>query len=264
MRERRSVDMKIKNLGSDDAVSELVDFSIILSIILLATAIIVVAGYPLIQHLQENQHSENIVQSFQVLAPNINKVVKGSAPSQSIELKMYGGSLSVSSTSYMEINLKVWNSTNGSYDTEIFSKHIGTIENNYKNTFVSYENTGIWSRYENGQSIMKLEPLFSFSDDILLIPFSSLSGSSSISGSGLVSVTANGGRRTIERYYNVSQVSISIKSDYFKAWEKYLNESMEMPIENVDWTNTTVNASKNYSPDIDVFIVEAPMHITIN
>ena len=264
MSAKRSVGMKRRNLESDDAVSELVDFSIILSIILLATAIIVVAGYPLIQHLQENQHSENIVQSFQVLAPNINKVVKGSAPSQSIELKMYGGSLSVTSVSYMEINMKVWNAANGSYDTETFAKHIGTIENNYKDTYVCYENTGIWSKYQNGHSLMKLEPLFSFSDNVLLIPCSSLSGSSSLSGTGLVSVTANGGRRTIERHYNVSQVNISIKSDYFEAWEKYLNESMEMPVENVDWTNSTVSTSRDYPSNIDVFIVEAPMHITIN
>ncbi len=256
--------MTLKDINSDDAVSELVDFSIILGIILLATAIIVVAGIPLLKHMQENQHSENIVQSFQVLAPNINKVVKGNAPSQSIELKIYGGTLSVTSASYMKVNMKVWNAANGSFETETFGKHIGTIENSYKDTLVCYENTGIWARYENEKSVIKQEPLFSFSDNVLLIPCSSLSGTSSLSGNGLVSVTANGGRRTIESYYNISRVNITIESNYFKAWENYLNGTMKMPIIMTDEVNNTVYASKNYAQNIDVFIVESPMHVRID
>lgn len=253
-----------KDIISDDAVSELVDFSIILSIILLATAIIAVFGVPLIEHTQEAQYSENIVQSFQVLAPNINKMVKGSAPSQSIELKMYGGSLSVTSSSYIEVNMQVWNVSNSSYDTETYGKHMGTIENNYKDTFVAYENTGIWAKYEKGISIMRSEPLFTYSEGVLLIPCSSLSGNTALSGSGLVRVTADGGRRTIESYHNVSQVNITITSNYYEGWREYLDNDLGIPVINTDTTNTTIYASKLFPQNIDVFVIESPMDVKIN
>lgn len=263
MSERRR-GMWIKDPMTDDAVSELVDFSIILSIILLATAVIVVAGIPIIKHTQETQYSQNIVQSFQVLAPNINKVVKGTSPSQSIELKMYGGTLSVTSDSYMEVNMKVWNSSNGSYGTETYGKHMGMIKNDYYGTSVAYENTGIWAIYDTGNSVMKLEPLFTYSNNVLFIPYSSLSGISSLSGSGLVRVTTDGGRRTIESYHNVSQVNISITSEYHEPWGKHLSEKIDMPIVSRDAANNTVHLGRTYTQDIDVYIIESPMHITLN
>lgn len=255
--------MRKRSLKTDDAVSELVDFSIILGIMLLAIAIITVAGVPLIKSAQESQHSENLVQSYQVLAPNLNKVVKGSSPSQSIELKMYGGSVSVTSASYMEVNLQTWNSSNSSYETETYGKHMGTIESTHKDTFVSYENTGIWAKYDTGITVMRLEPFFSYSDGVLLIPCSSLSGNTFLSGSGLISITAEGGRRTIERYQNVSQVNITISSDYYEGWRNYLSTEMEMSIVEYDATNSTFTASKTYAQNIDVYIVEAPMDVVI-
>lgn len=254
--------MTKRDLRSEDAVSELVDFSIILSIMLLAAAIIMVAGVPLIKSTQDKQHSENIVQSYQVLAPNINKVVKGISPSQSVELKMYGGYISVTSTSYMDVSMKTWNSSSASYETESFGKHIGTIESRYRDTFIAYENTGVLVRYNWGRPVTRLEPFFTYSDGVLLIPCSSLSGNSFLSGSGLVSVTANGGRRTIESYHNVSQVNITISSDYYEGWADYLNGTMGMSILE-DEGNSTVTASKMYGQNIDVYIIEAPMDIVI-
>ncbi len=249
---------------SDDAVSEMVDYSIILSIILLATAIIVVAGVPMLEHMQETQHTDNIKQSFQVLAPNVNKVVFGNAPAQSVELKMYGGSLSVTRNNYINISMQVWNNSAGSSETVSFERKMGNIENDFQNTLISYENSGIWAKYSSGDSIMVAEPRFTYANNVLVIPDASISGSSSVSGSGLVRVTADAGRRSIESYQNVSQVSITVTSDYFEAWERYLNEHLEMATINVNETTQTVLAGKSYTENIDVYIIKAFMDVTID
>jgi hypothetical protein len=66
--------------AAEEAVSEVVDFSITMGIMLAAIAIIGTAGFPLVEHMQEAQHTENIKQSFTVLTSNINKVAFGSSP----------------------------------------------------------------------------------------------------------------------------------------------------------------------------------------
>jgi hypothetical protein len=256
--------MKYNILKEDGAVSEMVDYSIILSIMILATGIIVVAGVPMLEHMQETQHTENIKQSFKVLAPNINKVVFGNAPSQSVELKMYGGSLSVTRNNYINISMQVWNDSASSFETVSFGKQMGNIENDFQGTLISYENSGVWTRYSLGESVMLAQPRFTYANNVLVIPDASFSGSSSVSGSGLVRVTADAGRRSIESYQNVSQVNITIRSNYFEAWERYLNEHLDMPTALVDDTNRTIYTSKNYSQNIDVYIVKASMDVTID
>ena len=132
---------------SDDAVSEMVDYSIILSIIILATGIIAVAGVPMLEDMQKVQHTENIRQSFEVLAMNMNKVVFGNAPSQSVELKMYGGALSVAGDNKITIDLQVWNSSLGATEMEpTYAYKIKKIENSYQGPIISYEDTGVWAK----------------------------------------------------------------------------------------------------------------------
>ncbi len=251
--------------GSEDAVSEMVDFSIILSIMLLATGIIVVAGVPLLENTQNMQHTENIRQGFEVLALNMNKVVQGNAPSQSVEMKMYGGSLSVAGDNYISIDLRVWNSSANDFEMQpAVGSRIKNIENSFQDTTISYENTGVWAKYSTGQSVMVSEPRFTYANNVLAIPVARIDGLTSLSGSSLVRVTADGRPKRVERYENVSRVNISITSDYFEAWGRYLNESLQMPIVMVDTDNKTINASKEYLTNIDVYVTSSPMKVTIN
>jgi hypothetical protein len=258
---------------SEDAVSEMVDFSIILSIMLLATGIIVVAGTPMLENTQRMQHTENIRQGFEVLALNMNKVVQGNAPSQSVEMKMYGGSLSVAGDeNYIGIDLRVWNPSTNAFEVQPhFGSTVKNIEDAFQDTTISYENTGVWAKYGNGQSVMVSEPRFTYANNVLVIPIAKIDGIASLSGSGLVRVTADSGAsesgrtgKEVSTYENVSQVNITVTSDYFEAWGRYLNESLQMPIVMIDTDNKTINASKEYFSNIDVYIAISPMTVTIN
>jgi len=251
--------------GSEDAVSEMVDFSIILSIMLLAIGIIVIAGAPLLENIQKAQHTENIRQGFEVLALNLNKVVQGNAPSQSVEMKMYGGSLSVAGDSYINISLRIWNSSTGGFEIQSpGSNQMRMIENSFEDATISYENTGVWAKYGTGQPVMVAEPRFTYANNILVIPINEIYGVSSISGSGLVRVTAdNGNLRKVHRYENVSMVNITLTSNYFEAWSKYLNENLQMQV-TVDNVNKSLNASKEYPNNIDVYVASSPITVRID
>ncbi|MCZ7383708.1 MAG: hypothetical protein O8C63_03040 [Candidatus Methanoperedens sp.] len=211
----------IKFLSSDDAVSEVVDFVTILGLLVLSIGIIGVAGYPIVKNAQEANHIENTKQSFIVLANNINKVVIGQAPSQSVELKMYGGSLSVTGSS--SINITAINSTNQTIT--LVDRQIRSIESTVGETYVAYEGTGVWAKYPNGNTILVSKPLITNQSNVLVIPIVTIGGSSSTGGSGMSRFTAKG-VPTVVFYKNVSNIIVTINSTYSKGWENYFKNVM--------------------------------------
>jgi hypothetical protein len=250
--------------GAEEAVSEIVDFSITMGIMLLGIAIIAIAGFPLVGYMQEVQHTENIKQSFTVLTSNINKVAFGSSPSQSVEIKLHKSTATVTGTSSITIDMHVWNSSSSTVDTESFDRQLRVIENRYNERSIGYENTGAWAKYEKEKVVMISKPNFAIGEDMLMIPAVMLSGSSSVSGTGLVRVVCNGGLPSVHRYENVSMMNITICSQYYDGWGRFLNETMGMKIIKYDTLNDTVSTSKKYFPDnIDVVIVYSPMKVTI-
>lgn len=248
---------------SEEGLTEVVDFTITMGIMVLAIAVIGLAGYPLITHMKDMGHLENIEQSFSVLQPNMNKVVYGKAPSQSVELKMYGGMLAVTGTSSISVNMSVWNETIAANDEIEIQRQLRMIENDFKDTYICYENTGIWTKYPQGKAIAISKPDLAFDDKTLVIPMVTISGSSSMSGSGLVRVVSDGGQLSVKRMQNVSNVNITIVSDYYEGWEKYLDNDLRMQITNIDAANNTVFATRSYNPNIDVLISTAPMSVTV-
>ncbi|TGC07299.1 DUF7289 family protein [Methanolobus halotolerans] len=248
---------------SEDALSEVLGFSLTLGLMVLALAVIGVAGYPMLDQMQERGHLLNIEQSFSVLQPNINKVAYGKAPSQSVELKMYGSQVSATGTSYMNMSMQAWNSTSSDYDTPSLERQMRKIENQYGENFIAYENTGVWARYPQGGSVIISKPDFAYHDNVLLVPMVTISGSKSVSGTGLTRVISQGGQTSVSVYENVSAVTITLTSDYYESWGRYLNETLEMDINNVDSGNNTISASRNYNPGIDVIVTLSPMSVTI-
>jgi hypothetical protein len=253
-----------KIFKSEGAVSEVVDTILILGIMLIAISIIGVAGYPALQNIQEHGHTENIKQSHIVLGENINKVVFDMVPSQSVELKMYGGNALVSGTSTINVTMQTWNSSSAGLENQTFKRQMREIKHSYEETAVAYENTGVWARYGNEGTIMVKKPGFVLSDNNMIIPVAAVMGSNGISGEGLIRVIADGGYSSVFSYENVSSVDITVKSDYYTGWENYLNETMGMQVINRDETNTTVHLRKeDFSENIDVYITHSPMKVRV-
>ncbi len=208
--------MNIKFLSSEDAVSEVIDFVTILGILVLSIGLIGVTGYPIVKSVQEANHIENTRQSFIVLANNVNKVVMGLAPSQNVELKMYGGSLSVAGSS--SINITAKNSTNE--NVILVDRKMRSIESVVGETIIAYEGTGIWAQYPNGNTVPVSKPLFSNQSNMIVIPVVSIGGTSSMAGSGMGRVTARG-VPGVTIYNNMSNINVTINSTYLKGWEDY-------------------------------------------
>ncbi len=213
-----------KILTSEDAVSEVVDFVTILGVLVLSIGIIGVAGYPIVKNAQEANHIENTKQSFIVLANNVNKVVMGQAPSQNVELKMYGGSLSVTGNSTINITANSTNST-GTSRIVLVDRQIRSIESIVGETVVAYEGTGVWAKYPNGNTILVSKPLITNQSNVAVLPIVTIGGASSIGGSGMSRVTVKG-VPSVTFYKNVSDIIVTVNSTYSPGWKNYFNNVM--------------------------------------
>ncbi|MCZ7393396.1 MAG: hypothetical protein ABOK23_12300 [Candidatus Methanoperedens sp.] len=212
----------IKLLYSEDAVSEVVDFVTILGILVFFIGIIGVAGYPMVKNAQDANNIENTKQSFIVLAANINKIVLGQTPSQSVELKVYGGTLSVNGSS--TINITAIDST-GNNVTLVYTTQMRSIESTVGNTVIAYEGTGVWAKYPGGNTLLVSKPLITNRSNVLVIPVVTMLGTSSIGGYGISRVTASGAPGVI-LYRNVSNITVNISSSYWNGWKTYFGNVM--------------------------------------
>jgi hypothetical protein len=249
----------IKLLSSEDAVSEVVDFVTILGILMLSIGIIGVAGYPIVKNAQEANYIENTRQSFIMLAENVNKVVMGQAPLQSVELKMYGGSLSVTGNSIINITATV----DGIENTPLMDEgRMRSIESTVGDTTIAYEGTGVWAKYPDGNTILVNKPLITNQSNVLVIPVVKIYGHSSIGGSGMSSVMVYG-VPNIEFHPNVNNITVRIiNSSYQDGWKNYFNTTLhwsKCPGGSSDDCIAQLNTTNN----IDVYILEIPLHAEI-
>ncbi|WP_445474700.1 DUF7289 family protein [Methanococcoides methylutens] len=251
-------------IGSENAVSEVVDVILILGIMLIAITVITVAGFPALQNMQDSGHKENIRQSFIVLGENVNKVVFDKAPSQSVELKMYGGGIWVTSDSYMNITVETWNSSSSAKENQTaISSQMRSLQNEFEDTTISYENTGVWAKYQTGDAVIVRDPKFVFNDNLLVIPFAPIRGTDGIAGEGLIRVIAReDGATVLYSFQNVSAVDINIQSLYYTAWEDYLRDNLEMQVE-INDTESSVHAHKEYTENIDVYVLKSSLDMSI-
>ncbi len=249
--------------SSENAVSEVIDFVTILGILVLALGVIGVAGGPILKNAQEARHIENTRQGFTILAESMNKVMSGQAPSQSVEFKLYGDTLSViqnsSSRSSMNITL-----LNGTGDT-IFSQEydLGTIEARFDNVVIGYENTGVWANYSKGGTIMVLEPRIVINNDSIFIPVTLIGlgseGSLSVGGSGLVRVIVQGRTSDLIAVSDVRSARILVSGSNSHGWQKkYLNETK-------GWSELDdgQTMSKNFARPVNVFIQRELIEMSI-
>lgn len=245
-------------LESQDAVAEVVDFVTIVGILIISLSVIGLAGYPALRNAQEARYTENTKLSFVVMAENLNKIAIGQAPSKSVELKMYGGRLSVSMDSTIKIN--VTNSTN--QEITLFNSTLGSIQNSIGDTVVAYEGTGVWVKYPQGATLNAYSPLITNYSGALVIPVVQISGNSSVGGNGLSRIRAEGSPG-VSFYNNVSNITITIKGDYVAGWKDYFENINKMGWAMSSSTGDTYTAILNTDKNIDIYILNTEIYAEI-
>ena len=229
-------------LESESAVSEVVGFIFVFSIVMLAISVIYAVGYPAIQSSKENTQFQNMEQSFMVLQSNINTVAFGQAPGRTLETSLGGGSITVNSS---KGHIRVENVTGG---TIWYDDTIGAIEYEKEGRRIAYEGGGVWKRYPAGAAIKLSAPrIFVHGVEgnrtvfVSIINISSENGISSVGGEGTASVVARFDRTHTHYIYSpADDVEITVTSDYADAWKRYFEG---MAFDDVSKTDDVVTAT---------------------
>ncbi len=240
-------------LNSEGAVAEVLGFVTILGILMLSFSMIALVGYPILRSAQETRYIENTGQSFVVMADNLNKIALGQAPSQSVELKVYGGTVGTSMESTITINAT--NSTG--QRISLIQSDLGGIENSVGDNVIAYEGTGIWVKYKNGATLNFYRPLITNRNNILVIPIVTISGSSSVGGTGVSRIRAEGTPNVIA-YPNVSNITITITGNYVSGWKDFFKTNMQWYFDQGSSYTGQLNTT-----NIDVYILKTTMYTEI-
>lgn len=240
----------LKITNSSDAVAEVLDFVMILGILMLSFSIIGLAGYPILRNAQEARYIENTKMSFVVMADNINRIALGQAPSQSVELKLYGGRLDVTREGW--INITARNSTGTIIP--LVSQSLGNIENSIGDTVIAYEGTGVWVKYPSDTVLNAYKPLVTNQSNVLVIPVVMISGNDSVGGNGMSRLRAEG-EPDVKIYSNVSNITLRLTGNYAPGWNDYFKDVLKWEVQ---LNSTTLTGYLN-NTNLDVYILNTHM-----
>jgi hypothetical protein len=251
-------------LKSSVAITEVLDFVTILGILILSFSLIGLVGYPALKNTQEIRYIENTRQSFIVMAENINKIALGESPSQSVEMKMYGGTLRVKGSGTITIIANMTNQTTNTVErTTLYSGPMGGIENSIGDAIVAYEGTGVWMNYPSGETLVASKPLIANHSSALIIPVVFMNGLSSTGGTGMSRIMVcpdNPCSPRVSIFNNVSNITVSVSSEYASGWEDYFENALKWDVETGP---DTVNGSLNTAKNLDLYLLGSQLYTVI-
>jgi hypothetical protein len=256
---------RIRIIDSEDGVSDTIGFISIFALSMASVASILALGLPEILVSHELLKMQSVEQAFTLLDSRISLTALGESPAQVVELDTFDGSIAIlddPTVSALEIILR----QNG-VDYTIYNSTFGTLRYELKGDEVAYEGGGVWRKYGE---VMISPPEFHYNGETLTFPIIKLNGSTAIAGGTATlratpqaiavffqNTTAN--LRFQNPVYSSTTI-VKVKSKYYKAWAKYMQERTEFQgvvthdnlSEAVAYLNSRPNQSMNFSIPLDI------------
>lgn len=216
-------------IRSEKAASEVVGHMIILGLTITGIALVILVGVPSIIKLQDMSTVKNAEQAYTVLDSRVSQVALGTTPEQVIDFELRDGSLSVKPNSSSDLSYILFQFTSGTGTANI-TIPMGKIVYRNGDRDVAYEGGGVWSKYSSG-SVMLSPPEFNYNSVTITMPIMNISGKISTGGEGKVplkfekkgnvTILYPNGIYTNPISTNVSEITITVKSEYYDAWADY-------------------------------------------
>lgn len=200
-----------RNHGSDDAVSEVIGYVIVLSIVLLSMGYVLNYSPTVIQDSQDFEHAQNTQQTFSIVQNNLDEVVRRDVPARATEIRLYNADLHTENDVW--INVTLGDQTTSS--TRMSSLTYVTEDN----ARVVYEN-GAVIRRGGDNSGMLYEPSWTFNDDVYIINSVITRGDNRVSGDGTTLIEGTAQDVNTSTGFDTT-VNVTIDSANAMAWESY-------------------------------------------
>ncbi len=210
---------------TDRAVSEVVGFILVFSLVLGTISIVYVGGFSGLQDARDHEQHANAERAFDVLANNFEELGRDKAPSRATEIKLSDAGIRTTEPSIFSINTTGY-MANGSAPRSILYEPVGS------DTSIVYD-AGEDVRADGDDAIMVREPDFIFGPDRMVLRVMELRGGlQSVSGDTTTLIRGEKQFQEIRHQHHdpATPVNTTIRiepsSGYTGVWETYLDESL--------------------------------------
>ena len=219
-------------MDDDRAVSEVVGFVLVFTLVLATITFVYVGGFASLQDTRDHEQMANAERAFDVLANNFEELGRGKAPSRATEIKLAGAKLRTTEPTVITVNSTGMNASGASPRSIVYRPELS-------DSAVYYE-AGAVLREDGGNAIMIREPDFVFGPNRTVMRVIETRGGIQ-STSGDTTTLVRGEARFKElRHRNLDRdtklnvtVRIDPASDHLKPWLEYMEtrlvESFDSP-----------------------------------
>lgn len=201
----------------DRAVSDVLGYVLIFSLITGAVALVYATGYTSLYDVRDAERFNNAERAFDVLDSNMEDVVFERVPSRATEVKLSDASIGFGDPVVINVSVDGGGSIESSVEPLEFS--IGD------DRALAYSNGAI-IRGSGENSVMHDEPNFLFGSRTVVPILDVRSRTAGVSGSGRVLVRAETSKQDVYEFDTTSKtVTINVTTTRTGAWTRYLEEA---------------------------------------
>ena len=238
-------------VGSDDrAVSDVVGYVLVFSLITLSIGAITVGGFSTLQDRQDAERINNAERAFDVLAGNMEDIYRDGAPSRATEMRLSGETLRYGES----VNITIRDRANPNINHSITATPLIYTDGDTEIVYIG----GAIIRDEPSGSVLLRRPPFVFEATQTMLPFvwtTRTTGRTSLTRDGTVrveTVRTNINTTTHPKLGDASQLELSVDSPREVAWKSYLESIAN---ENESWEYANNNTLRSKPDAVDRILV---------
>ncbi len=260
MRETRT-SRDVGSSADELAVSEVIGFMVIIGIVFTSIGLIYYNASPIVERAQDREHAGNSERVFDVLAANMDEIVRNDVPKRGVEMRLQDSTLAAEIDDIVVVNTSTedpagtW--TNRTRNVVPVTYEVGE----YK---LRYENGAVFRQYDEG-SVMIREPSWTITDEKIIMPMVLTSGGESVSDAGTIFMRLESKSGGTERYETPDSFEVEFNSTAHDAWARYFNSSAHHTVV----TDVTHDPSQNkvileLDPNSDTAFMYSQDRILVN
>ncbi|CCQ36418.1 probable secreted glycoprotein [Natronomonas moolapensis 8.8.11] len=234
-------------IGSDDrAVSDVVGYVLVFSLITLSIGAITVGGFSTLQDRQDAERINNAERAFDVFAGNVEDVYRDGAPSRATEMRLSGGTLRYGEP----VTITVADATSSDIKTTVQTTPLVYANGRTEIIYVA----GAVIRSERDSAVMLREPPFKITADSTVVPIIAITAPSdqpTISRE-LAHTRVESTRRNPTPNPDLSadgnRITITVESPWSDAWERYFDRQAEPEAVKSDGQSVEIETDRISTP----------------
>ena len=216
-------------------------YALVFAMILTGATVVLVGGGLALTSAQDQAETERAEHTMTLFDSRAAMVALGESGAQSVSFGQDSGTFETRPTDgYLMIrhsNYDGWGT-----DTELYNETLGAVVYENGDSELAYQGGGVWRKDAQGEAQIISPPEFHYRGETLTLPVVRVNGNAS--GSGSVSTRISASTRAEKvypdqsvQYSNNSQyylnpirtgnVSVYVKSDYYRGWATYFRERTE-------------------------------------